>query len=117
MSSRKQPPSITQSDFDAIVSQLTEALRHWYEERKSNPDAPPLNPVTAGAFDYIPDIDSKAVVTASEVIKRFLGVKLDPRLIRKGGYTSFDDLLLDLLPKLRELCPASIADVSQPAPP
>jgi hypothetical protein len=102
-----ETPFITKADFDASAPNLISDLRHWYDEQKLNPEAPPSNPATAGAWSHLPDIDSKAVIKASPIIKKYLGVKLDPYLIRKGGYDSFDHLTRDLLPKLRNLCPDS----------
>jgi hypothetical protein len=109
MSSRKEVPAVTQSEFDGIVGKFRADLRCWYDDRKNDPAAPPLNPATSGAFGHVPDVDSKAVVTASSVVKKHLGVKLDSKLIRRGGYDSFDDLCDDLLPKLRASCPSTTA--------
>jgi hypothetical protein len=100
-------PTITQNEFDACAPGFISDLRRWYDEQKQNPAAPPPNPATRGAWEFLPDIDSKAVVKASPIVRKLLGVKLDPRLIRKGGYDSFDHLVTDLLPKLRALCPNS----------
>jgi hypothetical protein len=102
-------PSITKDQFDACGPAMIAHLRRWYEEYKQNPDAPPANPATAAVWEDMPDIDSKAVVKTSPIWKKFLGTNLDPRLIRKGGYRSFDDLVSDLLPKLRSTCPDSSA--------
>jgi hypothetical protein len=107
-----ETPFITKAEFDANEPNLLSDLRRWYDEQKQNPDAPPSNPATAGAWSHLPDIDSKAVVKASPIIKKYLGVRLDPKLIRKGGYKSFDHLVGDLLPKLRELCPDNASGVS-----
>lgn len=100
-------PTITQTEFDATSGRLRADLKRWYDDRKDDPEAPPVNPETAGAFQHLPDIDSKAVVTTSPIIKKHLGVDLDPKLIRKGGYSSFDNMTGDLLPKLRASCPAA----------
>lgn len=56
-------------------------------------DPPPADPATDPLWDGMPEIDSKAVVKASPVIRGHTGADLDPRLIRKGGYTSLDDLI------------------------
>ncbi len=110
-------PSITQSDFDASEAKLRAELRKWYEDESETP--PPTSsastPATEGAWDGMPAIDSKAVVKASTIFKKYLGVDLDPKLIRKGGYGSFDDFVDDLLPKLRAACPVSAAEVAAPA--
>lgn len=99
-------PSITQKEFDAIEAKLRRELRRWYDDESETP--PPTSsasmPSTEGAWDGMPAIDSKAVVKASTIFKKYLGVDLDPKLIRKGGYSSFDDFVDDLLPKLRAAC-------------
>jgi hypothetical protein len=46
-------------------------------------------------------------VKASPVVKQFTGGDLDPKLIRRGGYASFDDLAADLCAKLRDACSSS----------
>jgi hypothetical protein len=107
-----ETPFITKTEFDECAPNLISDMRHWYDDQKLNPDAPPLNAATAGAWSHLPDIDSKAVVKASPIINKYLGVKLDPHMIRKGGYDSFDHLLGDLLPKLRDLCPESAPAVT-----
>src|SRR5689334_10642001 len=91
-------PLITQRQFDAIEAKLRKELQRWYEDESEAP--PPSSnastPATEGAWDDMPAIDSKAVVKASTIFKRYLGVDLDPKMIRKGGYSSFDDLVDDL---------------------
>lgn len=103
-------PMLDRHQFDGLAGQLRGALESWYRDQMDDPEAPPSNPNTAGAFGHLPEIDSKSVVTASPIIREILGVDLDPKLIRKGGYTSFDDLAGDLLPKLRESCPSNTGE-------
>lgn len=98
-------PTITRKKFDAIAPQLREALRKWWEDEAQSFDAAVAG--TASVWEGMPEIDSKAVVKASPVVRQFIGADLDPKLIRKGGYASFEDLAKDLLPKLREACPAT----------
>jgi len=104
MAKKSATPTITKKKFDAIEPELREALRKWWEEEAQNFDAAVSE--TASVWDGMPEIDSKAVVKASPIIREFVGGDLDPKLIRKGGYSSFDDLVKDLLPKLREACPS-----------
>ena len=103
-----QTSSITKTEFDGISANLIADLFDWYSDLKDNPDAPLPNPSTAGAFENIPDIDSKSVVQISPITKKYLGINLDVKMIRKGGYNSFDDFTKDILPKLREACPIAL---------
>jgi hypothetical protein len=102
-------PAVTRTEFDALESDLRRDLERWWEDEKSDleADLPPADLTTDPLWDGVPEIDSKAVVKASPVVRRHTGADLDPKLIRKGGYKSFDDLAGDLLPKLRESCPES----------
>lgn len=107
--SSKHTPVITKSSFDEIASELTQSLGEWHEDEKNDLDADlPADLTSDPLFEDMPEIDSKSVVKASPIIRKLLGAELDPKLIRKGGYTSFDDLIADLLPKLRASCPDSL---------
>lgn len=109
MASAKTAPVISKSDFDEIEGRLTGDLKDWYEDIADAPPAPGATEETKGAFEDLPDVDSKEVVKASPIIRKYLGVDLDKKHIRKGGYESFDHLKADLLPKLRASCPDSLA--------
>jgi hypothetical protein len=105
MASKKYKPTITKQRFDAIATELRAALKRKYDASKSDADRPPSNPATKGAFDHLPDLDSKTVARWSGEVKTYLGCKLDPSLIRRGGYESFDDCWADLKAKIRATCP------------
>jgi hypothetical protein len=102
MATKQTAPTISKTDFDAIEAKLRAALKKWWEDEAQDFDAAVAG--TASVWEGMPEIDSKAVVKASPIIKQFTGGELDPRMIRRGGYASFDDLANDLLPKLREAC-------------
>ncbi len=104
MSSKKYTPTISKKEFDAVAAELRAALKSKYDASKSDADRPPANPATQGAFDHMPDLDSKTVAKWSSTVKNYIGCKLDPGLIRKGGYDSFDDFWADMQPKLRSSC-------------
>ena len=108
MGTKKYTPTISKREFDAAAPALRAALKRKYDASKNDADRPPANPVTKGAFDHMPDLDSKTVARWSSTIKDHLGCKLDPDLIRKGGYDSFDDFWADMQPKLRSTCPESV---------
>jgi hypothetical protein len=113
MPKKPKVPAISKKQFDAIEPQLVAALRKWWKDEAQSFDAAVAG--TAPVWEGMPEIDSKAVVKASPIVERFLGVELDPRLIRRGGYSSFDDLAKDLSSKLRESCPVTLK--RQPPPP
>jgi hypothetical protein len=106
MSTKSALPTITKTTFDAVKSDLRSDLKKWWEDESESFDAAVAG--TASVWGGMPEIDSKAVVKASPIIRKFVGGELDPRMIRKGGYSSFDDLVNDLLPKLREACPSAL---------
>jgi hypothetical protein len=115
MSARKYTPMITKVQFDAIAPALRAALRKKFDDAKADSAKPAPNPATKGAFDHVPELDSKAVARWSSTIMGFLGCKLDPSLIRKGGYTSFDAFWDQMAPALRASCPDSISTTASPA--
>jgi len=51
-------------------------------------------------WDGMPAIDSKAVTETSPIFQKFLGIPLNQKFIRWGGYTSPQDLVNDLLPRM-----------------
>ena len=104
MSAKRYTPTITKQEFDQIGSSLRTALKKKFDESKADADRPKPNPATQGAFDHVPELDSKTVARWSSVVKDYIGCKLDPRLIRKGGYDSFDEFWADMAPKIRNSC-------------
>src|SRR5262245_39486744 len=99
--STKYTPTITKPEFDAAEPVLRAALEMKFEESKADTEKPPANSATKGAFDHVPELDSKTVATWSSVVKDHIGCKLDPNLIRRGGYNSFDDFWDEMAPALR----------------
>jgi hypothetical protein len=86
--------------------ELIKDLRGWWDDQVGGgPDDPFADPTpSAGTiFDVIPVIDSLGVVTGLITIEKHVGFKVPPRVIRRGGYNSFDDMITDLLPKVHVL--------------
>jgi hypothetical protein len=113
MAKKAALPTITKKKFETIEPQLRAELKAWWDEESENFDAAVAG--TASVWDGMPEIDSKAVVKASPIIRKFTGADLDPKLIKKGGYASFDELVNDLFPKLKEACPPTSPKRRAPA--
>jgi len=96
---------------------LLKDLETWWNEEVggNDPFAPP-KPPAGTIFDALPAIDSLGVVAGIVVIEAHLPCKVPLRLIRPGGYNSFDDLVADLMPKLRDLVKKHTPKQTEQAP-
>jgi hypothetical protein len=85
---------------------LAADLRTWWDDQvdaEDDPFADPQPPRTGTIFEVVPAVDSLGVVTALITIEKHVGFTVPPRIIQRGGYNSCDDMLNDLLPKIRAL--------------
>lgn len=87
---------------------LLDDLRSWWDDEvgDADPFADPFADPKLGSgtiFDVIPTIDSLGAVNGLLTIERHVGFEVPPRVIRPGGYVSFDDMTADLLPKVRAM--------------
>ncbi|KDA01281.1 hypothetical protein [Hyphomonas oceanitis] len=93
--------------FDEKADELGEALEEWYEEEAQAIDANIVEDAPSGTGGSIisktPAIDSKRVLDASSVTSEILDIEIPPEIIKPGGYDSCDEMLDDLLPKLRDV--------------
>ena len=65
-------------------------------------------PSTGGGSIWdMPTIDSKRVASLLVELEPVLGCRLPSALIKRGGYENAEDLLADMLPKIRERCSVS----------
>lgn len=83
---------------------LLDDLRSWWDDEvgDADPFADP-KPGSGTIFDVIPTIDSLGAVNGLLTIEKHVGFEVPPRVIRSGGYASFDDMTADLLPKVRAM--------------
>jgi len=95
---------MSKADFDAFAPSIRADLKKWWQDHQASLTPPPSNPATAAAWGNVPQVDSKTIARASPVVRKHLGIGIDPKLIRKGGYASFDEAIDDILPKLRSTC-------------
>jgi len=88
---------------------LENALRRWWKEEQSDwdrrVDSSNAKRLPGGAelWDGMPTIDSKAVTETSPIFEHHLGIPLDTSKIRPGGYSDIEDLISDLVPKMKKL--------------
>jgi hypothetical protein len=89
-------------DLDALAQEL----RSWWSQEGQDWDAAVIGadsrslPGGDDLWDDMPEVDSKAIARSSPIFVRHLGVPLDVKLIRPGGYASIDDAIADLVPKM-----------------
>ncbi|MGH8634238.1 MAG: hypothetical protein ACRET7_08905, partial [Burkholderiales bacterium] len=85
---------------------LVKDLQAWWDDEVggggNDPFAEPKKP-SGTIFDVLPVIDSLGAVAGLITIEKHVGFNVPPRVIRRGGYRDFKDLVGDLLPKIRAL--------------
>lgn len=93
------------SSLDYSEDVLTVDLRSWWDDQVADADpfAYPVLRRPETIFEVVPEIDSLAVVTALITIEKHVKFEVPPRIIKPGGYRSFDEMKDDLLPKVRDL--------------
>ena len=93
--------------FESRLPHLVASLRDWAETDAmlsfdeavgvSNGDS------TMTVWDIGPAIDSKTVIDSGLIIEEILNIELPPEIIKPGGYESPDEMLEDIIPKLRQV--------------
>ena len=84
---------------------LSDDLREWWDAEVGGADDPFADPkpISGTIFDVLPAIDSLGDVTGLLTIEKHVGLEVPSRIIRRGGYSSFEDMTSDLLPKVRAM--------------
>ncbi len=101
-----QAPAATTRTSRAKLTAIAADIKRWWEEECTDWDAavtgadPASLPGGADLWDDMPTVDSKAIARTSPIFERHLGIPLDVKLIRHGGYASIDDAIADLVPKM-----------------
>lgn len=93
--------------FASKISDLVAELEAWFEEETTSIDSGVSADAPAGAGGSIiamrPAIDSKRVVDATIITQQVLGIELPPEIIKPGGYSSCQEMIADLVPKLQKV--------------
>ena len=85
---------------------LLRNLRDWWDNEAGIGEDDPFavtKPRAGTIFEVIPAIDSLAMVAGLLTIEIYVGFEISPSIIRRGGYQNFEDMVTDLLPKVRKL--------------
>ena len=105
------------------MPELKSALEAWFEEETAPIDGVEEAPSGDGGsiLETRPAIDSKRVVDATAVTKEVLGIPLPPAIIKPGGYASCEEMINDIVPKLKKVFTGEIKvktpkPVKQPEP-
>ena len=99
-------PFLTQT-LTTIAAQLASAIRIWWDKESSDWDAlvsgatPRPLPGGSDLWDRMPTVDSKAAARSAPIFELHLGIPLESKLIRPGGYKSIDDMIDHLVPAMQ----------------
>lgn len=96
------------SPLPNLAVELGSAIEAWWGREAEDWDSMVASKPTASAgqsptsdlWDNIPEVDSKAVARSSPIFEQYLGIPLNIKLIRPGGYSAISDMIADLVPKM-----------------
>jgi hypothetical protein len=94
------------SGLEYSEDDLAADLKVWWDDQMGNVDDPFADPRPRRQdtiFEVIPVIDSLGVVAALCTIEKYVNFKVPARIIKAGGYRSFEEMLAHLLPQVRTL--------------
>jgi hypothetical protein len=94
------------SDLDYSEDDLAADLKVWWDDQVADVDDPfadPRPPREGTIFEVVPVVDSLGVVTALLTIEKHVNFEVPARIIKAGGYRSFEEMLAHLLPRIRSL--------------
>jgi hypothetical protein len=93
--------------FATKAPTLIAELEAWFEEETAAIDGSVEAGAPSGTGGSImgmrPAIDSKRVVDATVVTKKVLEIELPPQIIKAGGYSSCEEMIADIVPKLEKV--------------
>lgn len=91
---------LTQSEYAAVLPKLMQTLIDALIKEQQDCALPESG---TDLWDF-PKVDSKTVVKLAPVIKELIGHRLRPKWIRKGGYSSIEGAVQDLLAHVQKDC-------------
>lgn len=100
---------ISHTDFNSRQEGLRKALAGKLEAELDECTLPDAGDDDSDLYD-LPTVDSKTVAKMSPVVKEWMdGIGINPKWIRKGGYTTIDEAVDHILEQFAKDCvePAS----------
>lgn len=94
----------TESDTQKVVEALAQELKAAFNQdcadwdEQVNRQQGSSLPGGAGLWDNMPTLDSKAVSRSSPIFEKHLGIPLDAKLIKPGGYANATEAVDHLVP-------------------
>ena len=86
-------------------AELEAALNEWWaKEALAQTEDPfaPAPPKKGTVYEVLPSLDSLAIVRSFLIIEEILEMEIPVGLVKPGGYCSREEMLKDLLPKIRK---------------
>ena len=106
-------PKLTAKQFEALLPKLIGRLTSSLENELKDCALPDLGGNQDSDLWDLPTVDSKTVCKLSPIVQEFLGRRLEPAWVRKGGYHSVEAAIKDVVANMKKDC---IAGSPQPAP-
>ena len=102
---------LTGTEFQAVAGALRRELAASLE-RELACVLPKVGSMPSSDLWELPLVDSKTVAKLSPTVIRIIGRKLEPKWIRKGGYSSVEEAVKDLMAKIEHNCVTSTQPIT-----
>lgn len=97
---------LSSAQFDALAPKIKALLEVGLEKERTDTALPKFGAAAGSDLWELPPVDSKSVAKLSPLVKELVGRRLDPRWIRKGGYSTVKEAVDHMLVQLRRHCVA-----------
>lgn len=79
-------------------------VEFWRNEALDRTDDPfgSARKANCTLYDLLPSLDSLTIVRSFNIMEKILGYRVPVALVKPGGYYSQEEMLKDLLPKMRK---------------
>jgi hypothetical protein len=95
---------LSAAQFGALAPKITAVLTHELEKERTDTALPKFGGPSGSDLWELPPVDSKSVAKLSPFVKELVGRRLDPRWIRKGGYSTVSEAVDHMLVQLHKHC-------------
>ena len=104
-----KPKLLTLHQFNERATPLRKRLTEELEKERTECALPELGKDPNTDLWLPPNVDSKTVVKLSPTVKEFTGWRLDPRWIKKGGYSTIEAAVIDVMAQIKAHCVSDTA--------